>query len=252
MNGALRERPLGSQYVLGGAVGAGVTGKVYRGRSRVTGQEYAIKALNVVFADDPSIVTRFMHERELLQAVRHPHVVKVEDLVFDAGQLAIVMELVDGGDLARGFKKPCTLRQGVEVATQIADALQAIHAAGIVHLNLKPANVLYERTSRRMHVRVSDFGVSRLIAGQLAQIASLVGTPNYLAPEVSRGEQVTGAADIYGLGAVLYELLTGRPPTTTILYPGRATCRSRCGRGWRRCWPRTRGSDPPPLRRRAG
>ncbi|MBK6869884.1 MAG: serine/threonine protein kinase [Kineosporiaceae bacterium] len=207
------ERPLGARYLLGEVIGRGAMGRVYRGRIRDGEPNLAIKLLRDDLAEDPELVARFVQERQLLRTITHPHVVTVHDLILDGDDLAIVMDYVDGGSLTTAVPRPCPPELAAELSAQLAEALTAVHAAGVVHRDLKPGNVLCQKASDgTIGVRLTDFGVSRLLSGTLTRVTSLIGTPGYLAPEVTRGQPATAATDVYALGVMLYELLTGRAP----------------------------------------
>lgn len=190
-------------------------GVVWRGHDRMSGAVYAIKILRPSYASDEVAVARFVRERTALMAFRHPHVVTVHDMIVEGDRLALVMDFVPGGDLNklrrdRGGQVPPGEAAGL--AAQVADALAAAHAAGITHRDIKPENVLLvgER-----HVLLADFGIARL-AGQSRDTTTgmVLGTAEYLAPELISGQEPGPAGDMYSLGATLYELIAGQPPFT--------------------------------------
>jgi serine/threonine protein kinase len=208
---------LGSRYSLDHVIGRGGTGEVWCGRDGEE-RQVAVKILRRELVDDADIVTRFVRERRLLESVRDPHVVEVLDLVAEGETLAIVMEYVSRSDLRShvheqgGALAPA---MAVDIARQILEALAAVHAAGVVHRDVKPENVLIGGVDDNGHasVKLSDFGVSRLIDGRtLTRLTGLIGTPRYMAPELGEGVDPSPASDIYAVGVVLYELLTGRVP----------------------------------------
>ncbi|MFC4036349.1 protein kinase [Streptomyces polygonati] len=219
-------RPVGSKYLLEEPLGRGATGTVWRGRVRgadgavVPGEAVAVKVLKEELASDPDVVMRFLRERSVLVRLRHPHIVRVRDLVVEGDLLALVMDLIDGPDLHRylrdnGHFSPV----GAALLTAaVADALAASHADGVVHRDLKPANVLLatvtgEDGTERMHPMLTDFGIARLADSPgLTRTHEFVGTPTYVAPESAQGRPQTSAVDVYGAGILLYELVTGRPP----------------------------------------
>lgn len=206
-------RPLGTRYLVGERIGRGAFGQVHRGRVKATGAAVAIKILRGELVDQPDVVTRFAQERQLLQTLDHPNIVTVHELIVDGDDLAIVMDLVEAGDLAHAVPHPCPPELAVDVTAQIADALVAVHAAGIVHRDLKPSNILCQRDGAgRLTARLTDFGIARLVGSAATRVTSYVGTAGFTAPEVFAGQPVTGAADVYALGVVHYELLTGRAP----------------------------------------
>ena len=199
-------QPLGSRYLLEDLIGQGGMGVVWRGRDREIGDLCAIKVLRSEFAADPAAVTRFVRERTALIKFRHPNVVTLRDMIVEGDCLALVMDLVDGGDLStyrRNSGGTLPLRDALELTAQICDALAAAHAAGIVHRDLKPANVLLDAGQ----VRLADFGIARIVGESPATTTGMViGTIGFMAPEVIKGEEPTSACDVYAVGITLYEL----------------------------------------------
>ena len=229
-------RPVGSKYLLEEPLGQGATGTVWRGRLRPTagdgaaaqqsedvasGEVVAIKVLREELAHDPEVVTRFLRERAALLRLSHPNIVRVRDLVVEGDLLALVMDLVDGPDLHRYLRDngPFTPVAAALVTAQIADALAASHADGVVHRDLKPANVLLASSgdgdTAELRPMLTDFGIARLADSPgVTRTQTFVGTPAYVAPESAEGRPQTSAVDVYGAGALLYELVSGRPPFT--------------------------------------
>ncbi|MER6400907.1 serine/threonine-protein kinase [Kitasatospora sp. NPDC001603] len=220
-------RPVGSKYLLEETLGRGATGTVWRGRVRADvavpgsepGQPVAIKVLREELAADPDVVMRFLRERSLLLRLTHPNIVKVRDLVVEGELLALVMDLIEGPDLARYLRGngPFSPIAGALLMAQVADALAASHADGVVHRDLKPANVLLASTvvdgTEQMHPMLTDFGIARLADSPgITRTHEFVGTPAYVAPESAEGRPQTSAVDVYGAGIMLYELVTGRQP----------------------------------------
>lgn len=211
---------VGSNYVAQELLGTGGTGAVWRGVDRA-GSPVAIKILHPEFSGRRDVVRRFIQERELLTEIDHRHVVRVHDLVYDGGTLAIVMDLVAGGDLAERLHRSgaIPLDQVRSFAADIAMGLAAIHAADIVHLDLKPGNVLIQSSSAGgrdlpgdEHVLIADLGVSQLAQGPTGVAEHpRFGTPQYTAPEIVEGGAVGSAADVYALGLLMVEMLEGRP-----------------------------------------
>ena len=208
-------RPLGSRYVLYEALGRGAMGKVFRGTVRSSGAAVAVKLLKPELVSDPEIVGRFLQERSILTSIDHPNVAKVLDLVVEGETLGIVMELVEGQDLRRYLRAHGTLppAEAVYLVGQLLQGLAAVHAGGIVHRDVKPENVLVSKTRGQVILKLTDFGVSRLSYGaSLTKMTSLIGTPEYMAPELADHDSATPAADLYSAGIVLYEMLARRTP----------------------------------------
>jgi serine/threonine protein kinase, bacterial len=213
------EQQLGSFYVLEERIGEGGLGVVWRGRDTSTGVACAIKLLRAEYVQDPGTVARFVRERTALLRFRHPNVVVLHDMIVERDRLALVMDLIAGGDLS-AYRRRCggTLPpdEATELTAQICAALTAAHAAGIVHRDLKPANVLLDGdTGHGGEVRLTDFGIAR-VSGEptVTTQGFLLGTVGYLAPEVIQGGEPTPACDVYAAGITLYELLAGRLPFT--------------------------------------
>ena len=202
----------GSRYLLGEVIGRGAMGRVFRASVRSTGAPVAVKVLRDDLASQPDVVARFVQERQVLRSVAHPNVVTVHDLVVEGDQLGIVMDLVEGGDLRTGVRFPVPADEALSMAGQIAAGLAAVHATGVIHRDLKPENVLVDRSRGQVVLRLTDFGVSRLVGQTLTKVTSLIGTPGYLAPEVAAGQRATAKADVYSLGVLFFEMLTGRAP----------------------------------------
>jgi serine/threonine-protein kinase len=205
---------LGSRYLLDEPIGEGGMGVVWRGRDRETGAQYAIKVLRPEFAADPNAVARFVRERTALVTFRHQNVVAVHDTVIEGNRLALVMDLIHGGDLhayrkRRGGK--LAPDEAASLTAQICDGLAAAHAVGIVHRDLKPANILIEGG----HVWLADFGIARVLGQPTSTTTgTIMGTVHYMAPEAIAGQDSSAASDVYAVGITLYELLAGELPFT--------------------------------------
>ena len=215
----MTERVLGD-YVLHEVVGWGAVGQVYRATDPGGGQA-AVKVLRPELAHDPEVVGRFLRERSILAAIDDPRVVKVRDLIEEPGTLAIVTDFVAGPNL-RGHLAGATLppAEATRLIIQVLEGLTAVHAAGVVHRDVKPENVLIDTTMTPSQARLSDFGIARLTRGpSLTRLTGLIGTPGYLAPELSEREHATPAADVYSTGIMLYELVTGTTPFATGVDP---------------------------------
>ena len=208
---------LGASYVLDERIGRGATGEVWRGTDRRTGETVAAKVLHREHLEDDTLVERFVRERSILVGLRHPNVVAVRDLVVEGERLAIVMEFVGGGSLRDTLRERGPLRPAVafRVVGAVLDGLAAAHDRHVLHRDLKPDNVLLASAWQYLGpgaVKLSDFGISEIVADGTRSSSGLIGTPEYMAPE----QLVTGAgdlpADVYGVGILLYELLGGRTP----------------------------------------
>ncbi|PZS13265.1 MAG: hypothetical protein DLM57_17135 [Pseudonocardiales bacterium] len=207
-------RPLGSRYLLDELIGRGATGHVWRGHTRDGGGQVAVKLLRSELAEDPDVVMRFMRERATLTRLTHPHLVAVHDLVAEGDALAIIMDLIDGVDLRQlASEGPMDPRTAADLLAQTAAALAAVHAAGVVHRDMKPENVLVETREGRPYALLTDFGLARAAdSPTLTRLTQLVGTPAYLAPELVAGREPGPPVDVYALGVTAYELFAGRRP----------------------------------------
>ncbi|MFF0743239.1 serine/threonine-protein kinase [Streptomyces sp. NPDC004111] len=211
-------RKIGSRYTAHQILGRGSAGTVWLGE----GPEgpVAIKMLREDLASDQELVGRFVQERAALLKLDHPHVVAVRDLVVDGNDLALVMDLVRGTDLRTRLDRERRLapEAAVAIAIDIADGLAAAHAAQIVHRDVKPENVLLDMQGPlgpggAHPALLTDFGVAKLIdTPRRTKATKIIGTPDYLAPEIVEGLPPRAAVDIYALATVLYELLAGFTP----------------------------------------
>ncbi len=168
-------------------------------------------ALKILRADDPQTLARFRLEANALAGLTHPNVVRVYQLGDDAGQLYLVMEYVEGRSLDHALRDgPLDPRRAARLVALAAAAVHAAHEAGIVHRDIKPANVLLDHAD---NPKITDFGIARrLNAPGLTEANAVIGSPAYMAPEQTAGRPADARTDVYGLGATLYECLTGRPP----------------------------------------
>lgn len=209
-------RPLGSSYLLNELIGRGAMGQVWRGSVVSDGTPVAIKILRSELSEDPEIVARFHREGSIMLAVSHPCVVAVRDVISEGDTLAIVMDLIEGGDLRAYLGQAKNLRasEALRLIGQVLAGLQAVHSAGILHRDLKPENILIDSTGSKGPVaRLTDFGIARFAEGPtITRLTGLIGTPQYLAPEVIAHGRATTTSDLYSAGIVLYELLSGRVP----------------------------------------
>ncbi len=211
------DRLVGGRYRLRHEIARGGMAEVWEAEDSVLGRAVAVKLLLPELAADPSFLERFRREAIAAARLAHPNVVGIFDTGIDDGLAYIVMELVDGRTLRetlmeRGALPPA---EAVDVAAQVAGALEYAHKAGIVHRDVKPANILLCGDGR---VKVADFGIAKAAATEgvraddLTSTGAVVGTAKYLSPEQVDGRPVDGRSDVYALGVVLYEMLCGRPP----------------------------------------
>jgi serine/threonine protein kinase len=213
--------PLGREYLLHEEIGRGAMAVVRRATSRHGGPALAAKLLRPELAGDRRVRELFLREDAALRALSHPAIVGLRDLIVEGDTLALVMEFVDGPNLRqylamRGGR--LTPQEVVAVAAQTAGALAFAHERGVVHLDLKPENLLVIRGSTPPEVRITDFGVAVLLGGAHHSVAG--GTPGYTAPEIFQGGPPTPAADVWSLGVMLLELTTGRPTGDPSALPG--------------------------------
>jgi serine/threonine protein kinase len=193
-------------------IGRGGMGVVYEAVQLTLDRPVALKLIDPARADDQEFRARFVRESHVAAALEHPHVIPVYEAREDGGLLFIAMRLVRGPSLAELFaaEAPLAPARAVRLVAQVAGALNAAHARGLVHRDVKPANILLHE---RDHAYLTDFGVSHEVGDEgLTGVGERLGTVDYMAPEQCRGEPVGPAADIYSLGCVVYEALTGRTP----------------------------------------
>jgi serine/threonine protein kinase len=202
----------GGRYRVERVLGHGGMALVLLARDEELDRPVAVKLLAENLANDVSFRERFLREARVAARLAHPNIVQVFDVGEDDGRPYIVMEYVDGETLSDAMRRHGTFRpeEVVDVALQVCGALEHAHAAGLVHRDVKPANLLRRHDGT---VKITDFGIARAAeATRMTEIGTVLGTAAYLSPEQAAGEEVTAAADLYSLGAVLYELLTGRTP----------------------------------------
>ncbi|HEX6883716.1 MAG TPA: protein kinase [Planctomycetota bacterium] len=206
-----------SHYSILGPLGAGAMGEVYRARDTKLGREVAIKVLPEHFAADEERLRRFEREAKTLASLNHPNVAQIHGVDQVGETCFLVLELVPGESLEERLKRgPLPLDEALDVCKQIAEGLEAAHEAGVIHRDLKPANV---RLTPDGKVKVLDFGLAKPIRDERrsstdsvlsTEAGRLLGTPTYMAPEQARGRPIDARVDIWALGCVLYECLTGR------------------------------------------
>ena len=206
---------LGDRYLLQSRIGRGGMATIYRARDLQMDRDVAVKMLREVYSTNPKFVTRFLREARAASALKHPNIVQVYDYGQTDGNYYIVMELVEGTDLRSYLSSHDVLDvdRAIIIAHDIALGLGAAHRRGIVHRDVKPQNVLIGIDGS---IKLTDFGIVSLYknanAERLTTSGMTLGTVQYFAPEQAQGEIVSPAADVYALGIVMYEMLTGHPP----------------------------------------
>jgi eukaryotic-like serine/threonine-protein kinase len=203
---------LQNRYKVTARLGKGAMGEVFRAADQLTGQEVALKVIASELAVDQAILERFQREGEALRQLRHRNIVAFVDMFGHQGQHCIVMEYVPGGNLhALIAQGPLPLARAREIALDLCDALICAHRLNIIHRDLKPENVLLTAEGTP---KLTDFGVARLLAAgtRLTGTGTQVGTPYYMSPEAWEGRPLDAQADVWSLGVVLYEMLTGQVP----------------------------------------
>ena len=213
-------------YEIIAALGAGGMGEVYRARDTKLNRDVALKVLPDSLASDPDRLARFQREAQVLASLNHPNIAHIHGLEENGGTRALVMELVDGEDLAQRLTRGAiTIDEALPIAKQIAEALEAAHEQGIIHRDLKPANIKIRPDGT---VKVLDFGLAKamepvasapsmsqsptITTPAMTQAGMILGTAAYMSPEQARGKPVDKRTDVWAFGAVLYEMLAGAPP----------------------------------------
>jgi eukaryotic-like serine/threonine-protein kinase len=204
-------RELGGRYRLRAFLAAGGMGAVWAAEDAVLGRQVAVKLLGEWLAGDPVAAERLRREARAAARLVHPNVARVLDLGEEEGRPYLVMELLEGESLAARIARsgPLAPAEAARIAAAVADALHAAHRAGVVHRDVKPGNVFLTAGG---DVKVLDFGIAAAAWEGSLTGGELIGTAAYLAPERALGRPATPAADVYALGVVLYEMLSGRPP----------------------------------------
>ncbi|MBM4381022.1 MAG: protein kinase, partial [Deltaproteobacteria bacterium] len=211
-------RLVGGTYRVLKKLGQGGMGAVYLGENQRLDQKVALKFLNSSLVNEPDIVRRFLNEAKTYGRLAHPNAVTVLDLLQEEDEtLCIVMEYVEGSDLRRFIAERGRLQAGeaIDIALQVADVLRQAHSMGIIHRDLKPENIMVRPGLRGHFAKVLDFGIARLLhdnASRLTAQGAIAGTPRYMPPEQVEGRDVDARADVYALGVVLFEMVTGRAP----------------------------------------
>jgi formylglycine-generating enzyme required for sulfatase activity len=193
-------------------IGHGGMGAVYRGYDTALQRQVAVKVLAPHLAQERDFVERFLREARTAAGLKHPNIVTIHDVGEQDDKYYIVMELLEGETLAKivARRSPLPLVEVVSIASQIASALDHAHGHGLIHRDIKPSNVIVEKEG---HTTLTDFGIVRAVEGtRITSTGAALGTPAYMSPEQGQGNAVDTRSDIYSLGAVLFEMLTGRVP----------------------------------------
>lgn len=205
---------LDNRYKIGEKIGVGGMAVVYKGEDTLLGRTVAIKILHQNFANDEEFVARFKREAQAAGKLSHPNIVSMYDVGVDQGYNYIVMEYVEGETLKEYIerKHKVSIDDAVKYTIAIGEGLEHAHAMGIVHCDIKPHNIILTSSGR---VKVTDFGIARAMNTantMMYDSGSVMGSAHYLSPEQASGKSVSGSTDIYSLGVVLYEMLTGQVP----------------------------------------
>jgi eukaryotic-like serine/threonine-protein kinase len=208
---------LSNLYQLGQVIGTGGMGVVFRARQLNVSRDVAVKIMHSHLSKDETAIRRFQNEVRIISQLRHPNTLRLYDCQLDdGGHLFIVTELLSGRPLSEEIQRNGALdvARVIRVIDSVCRSLSEAHAAGIVHRDLKPENIFIDRVGTEDVVKVLDFGVAKLLEARdaVTQPGAICGTPEYMAPEQIKAEPVDHRADIYALGAVAHEMLTGLPP----------------------------------------
>jgi eukaryotic-like serine/threonine-protein kinase len=204
------------KYKLVERLGQGGMAEVYSAFQPGVERLVVVKVLHCHLAGDENFVERFQREARAIGSLQHPNIVRIIDVDVQDGMDFMVMDYVTGGTLSSCLKE-CTLLpldEALRIGKQLADALAYAHRQGVIHRDIKPANILFTDKTHQ-HAVLTDFGLARLCdetGAKLTVTGAMVGTPTYMSPEAVRGEACDGSSDIYSLGVVMYEMVTGRPP----------------------------------------
>src|ERR687887_2428541 len=194
-------------------LGAGGMANVYLAEDEELGRRVAIKILNDRYANDELFIERFRREAKSAAGLSHPNIVSIYDRGEAEGTYYIAMEVIEGRSLKELIltRGPLPINQAITYTLEMLEALRFAHRHGIIHRDIKPHNILIGSESR---LKVTDFGIARAGASQMTEVGSIMGTAQYLSPEQARGAPVSAASDLYSVGIVLYEMLTGQVPFT--------------------------------------
>lgn len=217
------DKPIAGRYEIREHIATGGMASVYKTWDHRVERIVAIKILRSLDKNDTRAVERFQREARAAAALAHPNAVTIYDFVEEAGHYFLVMEYIHGPTLKQliGQRRQLQTREAIEITMQVCSVLQVAHARGFIHRDIKPQNIMLAATGasvggsvdRNILVKLTDFGIVRVAeeAG-LTNSGIVLGTADYLSPEQARGETLTASSDLYSLGVVMFEMLTGRPP----------------------------------------
>src|ERR1700676_2842356 len=199
------------RYKVHSRLGAGGMADVFLAEDEQLGRKIALKLLHRRFAEDPGFVERFRREAQAAAGLQHPNIVSVYDRGSFDGTYYIAMEYVPGRSLKQLIRQeaPIDPVRAIDITIQILKAARFAHRHGVIHRDLKPRNVIVDDAD---HAKVTDFGIARAGASDMTETGSIMGTAQYLSPEQAQGHAVSASSDLYSVGVILYELLTGRVP----------------------------------------
>ncbi|TWH49089.1 Stk1 family PASTA domain-containing Ser/Thr kinase [Sporomusa sp. KB1] len=205
-------RTLDDRYTILERIGGGGMADVYRAHDKLLDRSVAVKVLRSQFTDDEEFISRFRREAQAAAKLSHPNIVNIYDVGFDEQTYYIIMEYISGETLKDKIDReaPLPVETAVHIAMEIAEALEHAHQNNLVHCDIKPHNILITRSGR---VKVTDFGIARAVTSStMTNSGTIIGSVHYFSPEQAKGTSVGAKSDIYSLGVVLYEMLTGQVP----------------------------------------
>ncbi|HWB71213.1 MAG TPA: protein kinase, partial [Egibacteraceae bacterium] len=204
---------LADRYRILRRLGRGGMADVFAAEDQTLGRQVAVKMLAAHLLDDPRAHARFQRETRTAATLNHPHIVALHDLVSEGETDFLVMELVAGPSLAHRLRDQgvFVVEEALDVARQVTDGLAAAHDRGLVHRDIKPSNILFDTDGK---AKIADFGIARAVETSATMTAAVHGSVPYIAPEQARGDPPDPRSDLYALGCVVFEMLTGQPPFT--------------------------------------
>ena len=206
-------KKLDGRYLIESLIGVGGMANVYKGRDVRTGNQIAVKVLKEEFLDNEELVRRFKNESKAISILNHPNIVKVYDVSVTDQLQYIVMEYIDGITLKEYLKQrngALTWKEVVHFATQVLSALDHAHSKGIVHRDVKPQNIMLQADGS---IKMMDFGIARFSRAQSQTVSDkAIGSVHYISPEQAKGDHTDARTDIYSVGVMMYEMLSGKLP----------------------------------------